>query len=381
MKKHSRFVRILFPVMLIFSVMSCTPKKQKNEIQTAEKKDIFEYIQDGNLDEVINLVENDEAVLSATYNRAGSYEWPVLIWSLMHRQMEIADYLLEAGADPNQTQLYPEDSALTIACALGDVNLIKKLIKKGADVNFTTYFEKDSVFMTAVKYNQVEIMKILVENGADPFYVQDSDSAPKYHEYAFSLAAKNDTPDAMEYLASAGVPYQPMNDRLYPLSEAVSAGKLENVQYLVEHLKSDTRALNNEPLFISVARDSNLEITKYLIDHGASPKAVTPEGETPFFRAAYWGSIETAKYLYQFSPDINKTIEFENRTALMYAAVHGDYAMAEYLLSLGAKVNIKSTKKGASDYFYTAVDFATDGGDDEVTDLLQNFGGKSGQEI
>lgn len=106
---------------------------------------------------------------------------------------EIADLLLEAGANPN-TKKFDGETALHKAVRLsGDAALVRKLINAGADVNANG--ESGYPISGCV---DLEIVKILLEAGAD---VNAQDSMKRTVLHWAALACK---PELMNYLLEQG---------------------------------------------------------------------------------------------------------------------------------------------------------------------------------
>ena len=92
---------------------------------------------------------------------------------------------------------------------------------------------------------------------------------------------------------------------------------------------------------------------KLLVEHGADPKLATKAGDTPLHAAAGIGwagelernapvpAIDAVKYCVELGNDVNAA---DNRgyTPLHGAAYLGNNDMVNYLVSKGAKVNVKS---------------------------------------
>ena len=67
--------------------------------------------------------------------------------------------LLEAGADVN----YEDDSALKLACAIGNQDLVQILLEAGADV----HSEDDDSLMISSRMGHTEVVKLLLDAGAN----------------------------------------------------------------------------------------------------------------------------------------------------------------------------------------------------------------------
>jgi uncharacterized protein len=105
--------------------------------------------------------------------------------------------------------------------------------------------------------------------------------------------------------------------------------------------------------FWRAAQSSDTAAMKLLVEHGADPKLATKSGDTPLHAAtgigwaANWSVnapvplIDAVKYCVELGNDVNAA---DNRgyTALHGAAYLGDNDMVNYLVSKGAKIDVKS---------------------------------------
>ncbi len=81
---------------------------------------------------------------------------------LKHAPINVVDYLLKKGADPNHLVYY--ESALMKA--VDQVDVLKLLLQKGAKVNVENPFGKTALFY-AIQFGSLESIKALVEAGAN----------------------------------------------------------------------------------------------------------------------------------------------------------------------------------------------------------------------
>ena len=93
---------------------------------------------------------------------------------------------------------------------------------------------------------------------------------------------------------------------------------------------------NNTPLMTALGQ-GNFRATSLLIEKGASLK--TRARWAPMIRLAiYGGNIEIIKLLVKKGVDINEVSEGFSSTPLKYALAQPDKEIAEYLMSIGAKL-------------------------------------------
>ncbi len=111
------------------------------------------------------------------------------------------------------------------------------------------------------------------------------------------------------------------------------------------------------------ARDGQLRVAQYLLDHGAGVGIRTGNGETPLILAARGGHRATVELLLAHGADVNSTGGSDNSTALHAAAWKGYRAVAEVLLAHKADVNARD-RLGRTPLRLVKQ------GDDEVVSLL-----------
>ena len=120
------------------------------------------------------------------------------------------------------------------------------------------------------------------------------------------------------------------------------------------------------------ARAGDHDAMRILLQHGGDPKLTTKDGNTAFLFAAGVGyrdkntrgseadALEGLKMITALGPDLNQQNE-KGETALHGAAGRGADSIAQYLVTQGAKLDVK-TKRGL-----TPLDYAM--GKDVVTQL------------
>jgi ankyrin repeat protein len=107
-----------------------------------------------------------------------------------------------------------------------------------------------------------------------------------------------------------------------PLNAAARQGNLEVVKYLVEHGADIDKSDNNRdktPL-LAASFKGHFDIVKYLVEKGAKVNAQSINGFTPLHDAAYVGNFEIVKYLIEHGADVRIRNQ-HNQTALETARV------------------------------------------------------------
>ena len=231
-----------------------------------------------------------------------------LILAIENRHYELADYLLDQGADPNMgpgyTALHQVAWTRRLNAKFGPLNpeptgtvdsfdLAKKILAKAVDVDaqmevsFQDGYRNRMIrigataFLLSSKLVDLPMMKLLVEHGAD----------------VHILNRDNDTP---LILATGGSTLNPNEDA------GTEEEALAVVKYLVEELEFDVNAVNvngETPLFGPSYRGWNA-VARYLANQGAELDVENVLGWTPttladgvFFAGFFKAQPQTAVLL------------------------------------------------------------------------------------
>ena len=252
------------------------------------------------------------------------------------RAQEIVTLLLERGANPNDGQ------GLYNSCFTGGTHWLELLIhnglKQGDPVNWsikegTTTL--DFLLCHAAKKNMLDRVELLLKNNADPNSIDTYENKPCYE-----LALRAGNTDVLKLLEEYGAtPVDPGDDRQQfinacmaidrkrvtqmqnefdseqvaqwtnsatgKLGEAVDAGKIETVKFMVGLGFPFGQAL------FAAAWQGSLDIAKLLVDYGASPRDRNPSHHvTPIAYADRAGHPEIVEFLLGFEIDIFDAARF-----------------------------------------------------------------------
>src|SRR5215467_15563082 len=89
-----------------------------------------------------------------------------LHWAVQHDDLEMADVLIQAGANVKAVNRF-EVTPLAIACMNGSAAMIQKLLKGGADVNAPLSSLGETPVMMAARTGNADAVKVLLDNGAN----------------------------------------------------------------------------------------------------------------------------------------------------------------------------------------------------------------------
>jgi ankyrin repeat protein len=246
-------------------------------------------------------------------------------------------------------------TALLLAAREGHLQSARALVEAGADVNEVNG-DKISPLVMAILNGHYELGKYLLDRGADPNLVAVSGLTALY--------------------ATIDVEWAPKTWYPRPITEQEKVTYLDLMKDLLEH-KANVNAPVGEKLwfrsftndytwidpagatpFWRAAQSSDIVAMHLLIEHGADPKIKSKAGDSPLMAAAGIGwaanwsinapypALEAVKYCVELGNDVNEK-DLIGYTPLHGAAYLGNNDMVNYLVSKGAKADVK-TRAGDS---------------------------------
>ncbi|XP_041079108.1 ankyrin repeat and KH domain-containing protein 1-like isoform X7 [Polyodon spathula] len=308
--------------------------------------------------------------------------------------VEVARVLLEYGAGINTHSNEFKESALTLACYKGHLDMVRFLLEAGADQEHKTD-EMHTALMEACMDGHVEVARLLLDSGAQVNMPADSFESP------LTLAACGGHVELAALLIERGANLEEVNDEGYtPLMEAAREGHEEMVALLLAqgaNINAQTEETQETALtlaccggFLEVAdflikagadielgcstplmeaaQEGHLELVKYLLAAGANVHATTATGDTALTYACENGHTDVADVLLQAEADLEHESE-GGRTPLMKAARAGHLCTVQFLISKGANVN-----RATANNDHSVVSLACAGGHLAVVELLLAHG-------
>jgi ankyrin repeat protein len=278
MKKIIIFIILINSLSTIVNAQSKELKTQALA-DTSLNEEMFKAVDAGDLAKVKALIESNRNLLEIK-DQSGSTPLirACLNYQTMGRQVEVAKFLLEAGANVNVINNRKATALQKASVGRGpDYELIKLLVAKGADINIQGY-NGITALHWAVMYNDLKIAKFLLESGAD-----------------INIS----------------------NNYNGPIS---------------------TWTISGTVLQIAINLSQSNEMVQFIIENGAKLNIKNAQGNTELHLVALKGNTVQAKFLIEHGIDLNAKNNF-SRTALYYAAKHGYRGVAELLIASGADKN------------------------------------------
>ncbi|TNN39394.1 DNA-binding protein RFXANK [Liparis tanakae] len=153
-----------------------TNKHRGNEVTarpaSLDALSIHQLAAQGDVSLVAAHLTKDVSLLSKQDERG----FTPLMWAAAFGEKEVAEFLLEKGADP-KTIARERESALTLASSGGYVDIVASLL--GRDVDVDTYdWNGGTPLLYAVRGNHVKCVEALLAKGADMTIESDSGYSP-----------------------------------------------------------------------------------------------------------------------------------------------------------------------------------------------------------
>ncbi|XP_030756084.1 ankyrin repeat domain-containing protein 17 isoform X3 [Sitophilus oryzae] len=305
----------------------------------------------------------------------------------------LAKILLMHGAGINTHSNEFKESALTLACYKGHLDMVRFLLEAGADQEHKTD-EMHTALMEASMDGHVEVARLLLDSGAQ---VQNVNMPTDSFESPLTLAACGGHVDLAMLLIERGANIEEVNDEGYtPLMEAAREGHEEMVHLLLgqgANINAQTDETQETALTLAccggfmevadilikggadielgastplmeAAQEGHIDLVRFLLEYGANVNAVTQTNDTALTYACENGHTDVSELLLQYGGDLEHESE-GGRTPLMKACRAGHLCTAEFLIKKGANVRKQTTNND-----HTPLSLACAGGHLAVVELL-----------
>ncbi len=144
-------------------VAQAEPRPETTKRPATDYEDpLFNAVASGNIEEVKNLLQGGANINMRLRELAGQTP---LITALFENQIEVAEFLIDSGADISISRADGQ-TALMTAAYLGQAAIVEKLVSSGADVN-TVKEGGFTPLLIGAEGGSTEVCRILLEAGAD----------------------------------------------------------------------------------------------------------------------------------------------------------------------------------------------------------------------
>ena len=267
----------------------------------------------------------------STHEKEG---WPRHFASPNER-MELAQLLVEHGADVNGHSGGCGWTLLHFVSFKGPVQLARFLVEHGADVKAQDMIR--STPLHRASSGDVDIAQFLVEHGAD-VTAQDMYGSTPLHE-----ASLGGNGELVQFLVERGADVTAKDKKGRTLLHQAAHSHRENTdlaRFLVEHGNDVTaRDESGSTPLHQASYNGHVNFSRFLVDHGADVTAQDKDGSTPLYNASFGGNVELVQFLIERGADVTAKGE-KGRTLLHHAAQShkGNTGRARFLVEHGADV-------------------------------------------
>jgi ankyrin repeat protein len=296
----------------------------------------------------------------ADVNARQGRQFTALMFAASEGHAEAIKVLLAAGADPHASTVAstkPERrppggmTALLFAAREGHIDAARALVEGGADVD-QAGADTTSPLLIALVNGHYALANMLLEHGADVNIADANGRAPLYAV----IELRN------QQWSQAPAPVLPQAEHMAMIETLVAAGaNLEQkLTGKINHRGSfDMRwtELKGGTPFLRAAWNGDIEVMRFLLEHGADAEVVTEKGETALLLLAGAGwplgqgyirtdaEIEAALDLLveELGMDVNAATS-EGITGVMAAVFKGTNNVIQYLVDKGARLDVKDSK-------------------------------------
>ena len=280
----------------------------------------------------------------------------ILRAKLISEQMDCTKFLQNAIANGN-----------------ADMNLIKMLMKIGANPNALCSGSDNRynsiLHMMVYKHNENAIKTLLQIPEIDIYPRDESGSKISLYLYSVSRGYENIT----RMLLDTGKVEinERNNDGETALMLAIKGGYVNIIRMLLCVPGIDVNGKYKDgdtPLLHYISKNSDIAIVKMFLDNGADINQLGQDNNSPLMKALKVKREDLAELILDYDEvDINIK-DFEDSTALIWAATDGYIKIVESLLSKNADIN------SVNKYGKTALDIAVDGKHMEIIKILIDCG-------
>ena len=289
--------------------------------------------------------------------------WTPLHIAVYHRLPELAQLLLEKGADPNlplTSQSGNERTALNMAVSSGAIQLVELLLKHTADLNARDN-NSDTPLVRAMRERNQRIVELLLGKGANP-NAPDAYGFPPLH---VALGAQPPAPSAQpghgfnptpRPVGQLGLQNQPVVQGYGGVPQPFArpgalAGQASEEQPIVDlllkhkadpNLRDKVKEKESETALHLAARNGNEAAVELLLKYKADPNARTESGVTPLYWAIQARGEGIVDLLLVHDADV-KAAKQDGDTALHSAAAQGLTNVITKLVQRGADINACTT--------------------------------------
>ena len=246
-------------------------------------------VYDNDLAEVMRMVEEDPEIVNLFCGGENNTRLSPLNIAALYGHMDVAEYLLDHGADIHQAVIIPDGSAqngytpLHLACGVGAEDMVEFLLGRGANPTITSSSGTTPLILASGR-GSVECLRHLLEHDLGKTII---DTYPTTAGTALFVASSLGHADVVEVLLESGADPTLRYNHFTPLMMASGNGYLGCVKCLLSHDEGITTidsvcdgSISTTALCLACI-GGHTQVVKALLDSGADPTLPMSGGIRP----------------------------------------------------------------------------------------------------
>lgn len=249
--------------------------------------------------------------------------------------IEVVDYLIENGADPDAPG-YDNLSPLMLAARFNDVDMVNHFLAMDLDLEYQDDSWRDALGFACLLQTDPAVYQALMEVGMDPT-IRDIHG----RNCALSAAYLNPSIETIEYIATIDdIKAVDNNDSNAFHQAAFRNPSLDVIKAMMAEV-DDPKAVNkdgDDALLLAAIRQKDTAIHQFLIDEGFDVGTTNAAGRTALSVAASANSAKVVQALIDAGADVNLA-DASGKTPLHHAALTNTVDVVSTLVTAGADVS------------------------------------------
>ena len=311
---------------------------------------VADAAQGGDIDALRMLIAQGEDV-----NAPHGDGMTALHWAAEHGDLEMANLLIYAGANPGAGTRIGKYVPLHLASKVGSVLVVKALLEAGSDVDPATNTTGVQPIHLGAESGDAEVIRTLVQYGADVDARERS-----WGHTPLIFAASQNRVEAIRTLIGFGADpsihsWSVDVDRRAEVDAAATERLQEVLQQFRDQEVDEEEDWTPSPEQVQAAVRAARRVQRADVveekDVGEEPGTVGGWGGlNPLLHAARAGYIEATLALLEGGADVDVKSEGDGTSPLLIATVNGHFDLALILLDRGADPNVVSDAGAAPLY-------------------------------
>jgi ankyrin repeat protein len=286
----------------------------------------------------------EQALPDPAANEQEAHAATPLAIAARHGHLELVRVLLAAKANPNWHDAENGNSVLSVAVQSGKADLVALLLDSGASIKSAG----GKPLCLACASGNLQIVKLLLARGAKTnLTAVITDSAKTKTKSPLECGVG--TVEIIQALLDAGTKCKRGSwHARRAIKQAIRQGHLASAKLLVQTWKAASgRKIPSSVLLTAIEAD-RVEMVVWLVEQGASPDALDRNwGWTCLMRAIELGRLAVVKALLQFNPQLNPAV---GPGALEMAVREGRLEIVRTLLEGGEDINRRGSARATPLY-------------------------------